>query len=147
MNLYPELTEKIIKNIKASGAKTVFDIWRVFRTVISNSALLEHKNANDLMVNCECCDIEGERILRLGIEYRLKYLIDKELYEHSEDISCEFTIDKIDSKLLPEDKPIGVENHSDSYSLNQIFDNVESWSAFNRYKDDVVKYSVNGCEI
>ncbi len=147
MNLYQGIVEQLKQELKLRPAKTVLEVWNALKSVISKSGITEHENVVDCFFNSECCDFDGQRILRLGLEYRLKYLIDGEEYEHSEDINCEFLIDDLSKELNREDKSRGIHHPAEMYSLEQMFKNIEDWSSFKRYKNESYTYSVNGCEI
>ena len=147
MNLYPGIIRELKEELKLKSAKTVLEVWDALKSVISKSRITEHENVIDSCFNSECYDFDGQRVLRLGLEYRLKYMVDAEKYEHSEDINCEFLIDDLSSELSREDKSRGIHHPAEMYSLEQMFKNNEDWSSFELYKNESFTYSVNGCEI
>ena len=147
MNLYPGIIGQLKEELNLKSAKTVSEVWNALKSVISKSGVTEHESVIDSCFNSECCDFNGQRVLRLGLEYRLKYMIDGEEYEHSEDINCEFLIDDLSRELSREDKSRGIHHPADMYSLEQMFRNIEDWSSFKFYKNESYTYSVNGCEI
>jgi hypothetical protein len=113
----------------------VSNVWRVFKRVILESPLGNHDNVTDCFFNSECCDLDGKRYLRIGLEYRLKYDIGNEEYEHSEDINCEFEIDDLTALIGKSDSFSGAEHPLERYSFKQMFSNVEEWKAYKIYKD------------
>lgn len=147
MNLYPNIVAELETQLGTKRKQTVSNVWKVFKHVILKSPLGNHENVTDCFFNSECNDLDGKRYLRIGIEYRLKYDVDKEEYEHSEDISCEFEIDDLTVQIDGSDSYSGAEHPLEIYLFEQMFSNIEEWKAYKIYKDATLHFTVSGCEI
>ena len=147
MNLFPDIEKALREQIEATKAKTVSVVWSVFKSVIFKSGISAHKNVTDCSFNSECIDYEGKRYVRIGLEYRLEYEIDNEGYEHSEDINCEFVVIDMSHSISKEDNSTGIDHPISLCTLDQMFENIEDWVPFKLYKDEVLDFTVNACEI
>ena len=147
MNLFPDIEKVLREKIEAKKAKTVYEVWSVFKSVIFDSGISTHKNVIDCSFNSECIDYEGKRYIRIGLEYRLEYEIDDERYEHSEDINCEFVVVDMSHSISKEENCTGLEHPISLCTLEQMFENIEAWLPFKLYKDEVLDFTVNACEI
>jgi len=146
LNLYPEIEAELRKKIKSNDAKLVSEVWSAFKSVLANSPISEHKNVCNYFFNSECCFLDGITYFRISFEYRLNYEVDNEIYDHSEDISCQFKIGG-NIELEKEQRFTGGELTSDICGMEQMFSNIEAWKAYRMYKDDELEFDVYACEI
>ena len=147
MNLYPSIVNELEIQLGKERKRSVSYVWQVFKRIILKSPIRNNENVTDCFFNSECNDFDGKRYLRIGLEYRLKYEIDNEEYEHSEDINCEFEINDLTIQIDKSDKYSGIEYPLELYSFEQMLLNIEEWKVFKIYRDAVLNFSVNGCEI
>ena len=146
LNLYPKIEAELRKNIEFVNASSVSEVWSAFKSTLIKSDIDKHSSVGIYCFNSDCCFLEGITYFRIGLEYRLYYEIENEKYEHSEDISCEFKLTG-SVELEKEEEHAGDGFTSDTFTMEQMFTNIENWKAYQLLKDKKLEFEVYACEI
>jgi len=146
LNLYPKIELHLNKSIQGQDVKLVSDVWSVFKNSLVESSITEHENVVQYFFNLECYCLDDITYFCIVFEYRLNYEIDREEYEHSEQVACQFRSNKIVS-LEKEELHTGCEHTNDICSLEQMFTNIERWKAFQVFKNEELAFDVYAEEI